>query len=199
LTRKQLIPGLTGGTLHGPKEFMANCEALAANIREVLSVGSNALRMAALSRPTGRNLAIALLVLGLLGLAGCESAPAIEDGTWDLRIDRQGDSEDAEDTFGFLPETSYHPVEDGPTYRVAVSEEGTRVSFGGGRTTYDAVVSGKQTSTADGRLTYDLTGLFAGGRFVVWKNAEGLQGEFTIYGSGRPIISSERGRLVRAP
>ena len=34
------IPGLTGNTLHGPKEFIANYEALTANIREVLNIGA---------------------------------------------------------------------------------------------------------------------------------------------------------------
>jgi hypothetical protein len=34
------IPGVTGNTLHGPKEFIANYEAIAANMREVLNVGA---------------------------------------------------------------------------------------------------------------------------------------------------------------
>jgi hypothetical protein len=34
------IPGVTGNTLHGPKEFIANYEAIAANVREVLNVGA---------------------------------------------------------------------------------------------------------------------------------------------------------------
>jgi hypothetical protein len=34
------IPGLTGNTLHGPTEFIANYEAIAANVREVLNVGA---------------------------------------------------------------------------------------------------------------------------------------------------------------
>jgi hypothetical protein len=33
-------PGLTGNTLHGPKEFIAKYEALTANVREVLNVGA---------------------------------------------------------------------------------------------------------------------------------------------------------------
>jgi len=33
------IPGLTGKTLHGPKEFIANYEAITADVREVLNVG----------------------------------------------------------------------------------------------------------------------------------------------------------------
>jgi hypothetical protein len=34
------IPGSTGKTLHGPQEFIANYEALTANVREVLNVGA---------------------------------------------------------------------------------------------------------------------------------------------------------------
>jgi hypothetical protein len=34
------IPGLTGKTLHGPQEFIANYEALTANVREVLNIGA---------------------------------------------------------------------------------------------------------------------------------------------------------------
>lgn len=33
------IPGTTGKTLHGPREFISNYEALTANVREVLNVG----------------------------------------------------------------------------------------------------------------------------------------------------------------
>jgi hypothetical protein len=38
--------------------------------------------------------------------------------------------------------------------------------------------------------------LFAGGRFVVWSSDGGFEAEYTVYGSGVPIISSERGPLV---
>jgi len=34
------IPGATGRTLHGPREFISNYEALTANVREVLNVGA---------------------------------------------------------------------------------------------------------------------------------------------------------------
>lgn len=39
---------------------------------------------------------------------------------------------------------------------------------------------------------------FAGGRFVVSGTGTNCQAELTIYGSGVPIISSVRGRLVRS-
>jgi len=34
------IPGITGKTLHNPKEFIANYQAITANVREVLNVGA---------------------------------------------------------------------------------------------------------------------------------------------------------------
>jgi hypothetical protein len=34
------IPSVTGNTLHGPNEFIANYEALTANVREILNVGA---------------------------------------------------------------------------------------------------------------------------------------------------------------
>ena len=34
------IPGVTGKTLHGPQEFIANYQALTVNVREVLNVGA---------------------------------------------------------------------------------------------------------------------------------------------------------------
>jgi hypothetical protein len=37
---------------------------------------------------------------------------------------------------------------------------------------------------------------FAGGRFAVWPGQTSLQAELTIYGSGVPIVSSEREALT---
>jgi len=45
-------------------------------------------------------------------------------------------------------------------------------------------------------LRHDLTvGTVAGGRFRVWVGETGLQAERTLYGSGVPILLSERGPL----
>jgi hypothetical protein len=41
------------------------------------------------------------------------------------------------------------------------------------------------------------SGTFAGGRLVIWSGTSGLQAELTLYGSGVPIFSSERGALSR--
>jgi hypothetical protein len=179
---------------------------------------------------TARALAVVMVILGLAGLAGCDSdgdpsttttsgqatassinpvsstsastepsttEPLVMDGVWELRIDRSGGSDDPEEAFNFLPEAYYHPIEDGHVYRVLVSEQGARVSIEGTWAAAQIVVKGERTSTTDGRTLYGLNDLAGGGRFVVWRAAEGLQGEFTVYGSGMPILSSERGALIR--
>jgi hypothetical protein len=77
-------------------------------------------------------------------------------------------------------------------YAVNVSEKGSRVSIG------EEPLLGELTAETAGSLTYDLShGTFAGGRFVVWAEAQGLQAELTLYGSGVPVAQSERGTLTR--
>jgi hypothetical protein len=92
-----------------------------------------------------------------------------------------------------LGESVYQPVADGPTHHVTVSDRGSRVSIGA------RPLKGQRTTAFDSYLAYDLReGTFAGGRFVVWPGEHGPQAELTIYGSGRPIVRSERGALVPA-
>jgi len=58
-------------------------------------------------------------------------------------------------------------------------------------------IGGRKTNEGDESIIYELDeGLLAGGRFIVWMNNDNLKVEFTIYGSGLPILKSERGHLV---
>ena len=92
-----------------------------------------------------------------------------------------------------LDEEDYRPVDDGPRHAVEVSADGARVEVG------ENPMVGERKDAGATRIAYDLSeGLFAGGRFVVWETEEGLEAELTIYGSGRPIVQSERGRIVDA-
>ena len=50
--------------------------------------------------------------------------------------------------------------------------------------------------TNDVTHTYSLENTFAGGRFVVWYNMTPMSAEYTVYGSGLPVILSERGNLI---
>lgn len=149
--------------------------------------------------------AVLLPMVGCEGTSGTESpgdgtgdngadAPlSVTDGTYELQVDRQWDGENSSVRFPSDPltEADYQPVSDGPEYSVVVSDLGSRVDIG------DAPMKGQLESSGDDRIIYDLTdGTFAGGRFSVWADTTGLQAELTIYGSGLPVVMSERGRLV---
>jgi hypothetical protein len=60
---------------------------------------------------------------------------------------------------------------------------------------HDSLICVKVFESADMRK-YNIVNAFAGGRFWVWLRAVPLQAELTIYGSGVPIIKSERGILL---
>ena len=121
----------------------------------------------------------------------------ITDGPWELRADRQRGSADTTQTFGLLPESSYQPIANGPTFNVVFSEGGTKVSVTANLEEGSFTAQGKRTSTDEGRLWYEMDS-FAGGRFVIWGTATGLEAEETTYGSGVPIIHSFRGKLVES-
>jgi DNA-binding beta-propeller fold protein YncE len=122
--------------------------------------------------------------------------PQLVDGRWDLRVDRAWDRSGGQVVFPSDPlqESDYRAVTDGPIYPVTVSDGGNAVTVG------DAPMTGERAATTDGRTLYHLTGgTFAGGRLVVWTAGDGLQAELTIYGSGVPIVQSERGALTPHP
>jgi hypothetical protein len=121
----------------------------------------------------------------------------VTDGAWELQADRQGGSDDATQAFAFLPESDYHAIENGPAYTVVFSNGGAKISVTAKLGSEDFAAQGKRKSTDDGRLWYEMDS-FAGGRFVVWSTASGLQAEETTYGSGVPIVHSFRGKLTKA-
>lgn len=153
---------------------------------------------------------IALIVALGTALGGCDKAqpaPAsgdastpvltlqdFADGSWTLRVDRRYQADENSSTLptDSLAEESYQATT-AHDYSVSVSEDVSRVTIG----TEPWV--GELTSDEASSLTFNLTdGTFAGGRFVVWSTAQGLQAELTLYGSGVPIAQSERGSLVRS-
>ena len=122
------------------------------------------------------------------------------DGRWVLRIDRAilverlGLDRRSEE----VDESEYRPISKGSTYAILVSDRGARVEIDGKkRTAVHPPMKGVRSSPTE-PIVYKLDdGTFAGGRFVVWPGKNGLQGELTIYGSGVPLISSERGPISR--
>jgi hypothetical protein len=115
------------------------------------------------------------------------------DGTWVLSVDRTlranpGISLPMQP----LTEQDYEPASPKTEHTVTVSMKGLQVSVD------QPPRVGDRVSANGSQLSFDLqTGTFAGGRFLVWQASGGLQAELTIYGSGVPVASSERGELRR--
>jgi len=120
----------------------------------------------------------------------------LADGEWRLRVNRRwnGDLTGVTSPATPLPQEDYEAVSDGTTYVVRLDRRWFTVSIG------DEPLLGELTTEPGDKLTYELTtGTTAGGRFVIWADGSGLQAELTMYGSGVPIVSSERGALVPQP
>jgi len=132
------------------------------------------------------------------GDAGVETATSVSlasfvDGAWRFEADRAWHGQDSGVTLPSDPldERDYQPMTPTKVYQVVLSQAGTTVTVG--TTPY----SGTRAAASPDLLTFDLTtGTFAGGRFAVWPGHSSLQAELTIYGSGVPIVSSERGALT---
>lgn len=87
-----------------------------------------------------------------------------------------------------LKESDYTKSGTLTSYNISFSDDGSTI-------TISDTISGSRTNQGN-IIKYDITDdLFAGGRFMVWKNGDHFEAEFTIYGSGVPIIRSERGIL----
>lgn len=121
---------------------------------------------------------------------------AFHDGVWLLTVDRAlrpGRSAVGVPTDP-LSEADFAPVDRGARYRLFVSEDAAHIEV-----EESQMVAQLEQATAE-RLIYRLVeGAFAGGRIMVWREPTGFQAELTIYGSGLPVVRSERGsvRTVR--
>lgn len=122
----------------------------------------------------------------------------LTDGGWEFRADRRSTLEDVHLPSDELSEEDYLPFERGPRLTVTMSDGGSRVSIAGEMGEAIRSFAGTRKSATADRVIYDLDA-FAGGRFVVWRQDDGLQAELTLYGSGVPVIASYRGSLEPAP
>ena len=114
-------------------------------------------------------------------------------GSWELHVDRVWAGAQGGVTFPLaeLVESDFRPSPSPVKYAMLFSVQATTVSIGDSLT-----IKGTLASETDERVTYSLNeGLFAGGRLVIWRAGKELQGELTIYGSGLPIVRSERGKV----
>ena len=91
-----------------------------------------------------------------------------------------------------LSEGDYAPLPQDKSYPVSFTVDGETVTVGGA-----TPMTGTWDQLAGSTRRFTLSdGTFAGGRFDVWSDNVAIAAELTIYGSGVPIVSSERGTVV---
>jgi hypothetical protein len=107
-----------------------------------------------------------------------------------LKVDRISENPDVQFPMDDLQESDYQKTNGGAFYNVSLSEDGQIVMIEPGS------IRGTKVMDGDKSKLYELEeGEFAGGRFIVWISNNKFEAELTIYGSGVPIVKSERGFL----
>ena len=148
----------------------------------------------------GKNNYLIILFLSLL-IISCnkkspdetnESSSLINSGTYIFYVDKSVNHPNVQFPNDTLTEEQYSPDNTGKTYEVKFSSDGQNVSIN------NDSIQGTLITETDLKMSYNLDkGVFAGGRFVIWPKEQPTEAELTIYGSGVPIIVSERGRMLR--
>jgi hypothetical protein len=111
--------------------------------------------------------------------------------TFVLHIDRVAQLPDIQFPSDNLKESDYTLTNEEIQFDIVFSENGQAITIEPG------TIRGKKINDDDNCLRYELDeGVSAGGRFVLWINQNDIEVEYTIYGSGVPIIKSQRGILV---
>jgi hypothetical protein len=126
----------------------------------------------------------------------------MDDGRYVLRVDRTWDDKGA--VASKVEDAQFVPATPHDAYEVTIKGDKVTVTplAGAAKTITGRVLSGaRQTTPGTGgsaptpnERRYDLDkDKLGGGELVI----RGDEGEITIFGSGRPILSSERGKLLR--
>jgi len=118
----------------------------------------------------------------------------LADGAWLLPVDRVWRGSQNRLPSTPLVEEEYVPLQAGPVYRLEVSGDGTRIVIAEPNR-----LLAEQTEGDLRHAVYEMTeGTFSGGRLIVFAGDDGsLTAELTVFGSGLPILSSQRGTLRR--
>jgi hypothetical protein len=134
-----------------------------------------------------------------IGLGG-GAAPA--GGHFELAITHRLDAAIADAGGAPYTQSDFFAIDDGAHYLVTLDDDGRSVEVQSltddtlvtGRLDADLAPPADVAAGESSRYVLD-TGLFAGGRLVIWSRGGALRAELTIHGSGRPVIACERGDL----
>jgi len=120
--------------------------------------------------------------------------PMLNGSSFILKVNRISQGQGAQFPADILTESNYTATNEDIQHEVTFTEDGQSVSISPGP------VAGSKEKDNEVCKFYELSdGLFAGGRFLIWIDNDEFEAEFTVYGSGVPIIRSERGILERIP
>jgi len=139
-----------------------------------------------------------LMCICLVLMVGCnktdenidKSSPILDRNNYVLEINRISERPDVQFPTDALTENNYEEVNEGLHYAITISSNGQTITIEPG------AITGRRLSDIEESLFFELDGgVFAEGRFIVWTTENNIEAELTIYGSGVPIIKSERGYL----
>jgi hypothetical protein len=143
------------------------------------------------------------LAIFALFITGCEKQENKKDVTkfsllnensFILQIDRVASGQHVQFPHDTLQESDYTETNEDIQYEITFLENARIVTI---ESTGTGSVSGERSNDGETSKRYELNeGLFAGGRFLIWISNDHFEAEYTLYGSGVPIIRSERGRLI---
>jgi hypothetical protein len=137
----------------------------------------------------------------LIIFAGCEerqNSKTVEfaqlaENTYSLTINRVAQNPEVQFPADSLKESDYTVTDEEINYEITFSEGGQNILI---ESLGNDSVSGERVNNGETSKRYELNdGLFAGGRFLIWIINGHFEAEYTVYGSGVPIIRSERGIL----
>lgn len=121
----------------------------------------------------------------------CDLNRSLEGNSYTFLVDRICTQLNVQFPDEELSEECYTQINEDKSYDIIFSANGENVTIDSSE-----ITGTLQTVETQKEIFYLDEGLFAGGRFVVWKQNGILEAELTVYGSGRPIVGSERGTLI---
>jgi len=126
--------------------------------------------------------------------------PLLKGNDFVFEVDRISDRPQVVFPHDELQESHYSQTTNGRKYSVHFSDNGEDVTIDwleGQTPGYEHFLGAEKISDVEDLKNYEIQeGSFAGGRFNVWITDSRFEAELTIFGSGVPIISSERGDLL---
>jgi hypothetical protein len=134
-------------------------------------------------------------LLALTVLGACQHAQSAGPSQYVLRVDQRLDRTGVAAPSDPPPESSFRAVDPFDAYAIRVDGDTVTITaLDGSQKTIGGRRAKPEPGSAAGEERFTLeSGVFAGGRLVL----RGARAELTIYGSGVPIVSSDRGALVR--